>query len=63
MTPDQEAAQSLVKRALDAERQSEAELLIDAAKTLDLSIKANELKSQWLEQWLEQNKNRKGTLT
>jgi len=47
-----QAAQSLVERAMQAEKESEVNLLLGAAKTLDSSIPAVELKRQWLEKWL-----------
>jgi len=47
-----QAAQNLVERAMQAEKESEVNLLLGAAKTLDSSIPAVELKRQWLEKWL-----------
>ena len=47
-----QAAQSLVERAMQAEKESEVNLLLGAAKTLDSSIPTVELKRQWLEKWL-----------
>lgn len=58
-----EAARSLVQRALQAETQGEAELLLGAAYRLDKTINADAIANIWQEQWLEANKNRKGTLT
>lgn len=53
-----EASQNLINAAMSAEKQSTAYLLIDAAKRIDSAIPAEQIKSQWLEQWLEANKNR-----
>jgi len=58
MSTEQEAAQELIKLALQAERQSEANLLIEAAQRIDPTITADAIKNIWLEQWLEQNKSR-----
>ena len=60
MDERQEAAVSLTRRAMQTNRQSEALLLIATAQRLDPSINAEELQKQWLDQWLEQNKNRNG---
>jgi len=60
MSTQQEAAVSLASRAMQTDKQSEALLLIAAAQRLDPSINTEELQKQWLNQWLEQNKNRNG---
>ena len=60
MSTEQEAAQSLIARAFSAGSQPEAWLLIDAARRADPAVNTDALKSQWLEQWLEANKNRNG---
>ena len=59
MNIEQEAAQELITLALQAEKQSTADLLINAAQRLDPTITADEIKNIWLEQWIEQNKDRK----
>ena len=59
MTNEQEAAQELITLALQAEKQSTADLLINAAQRLDPTITADVIKNIWLEQWIEQNKDRK----
>lgn len=58
MNIEQEAAQSLIARAFSTGRQSEADLLIGAAKRLDPAINAEKIQARWLEQWLEANRNR-----
>lgn len=60
MSTQQQAAQSLIARALSAGSQGEAELLINSAKRLDQSVDTQALLSQWLEQWLKANQNRIG---
>ena len=60
MTNKQQAARNLAQRAIHAERQSESNLLIAAAKSLDSTIDTAQLKAAWLEKWLLQNQNRKG---
>jgi len=57
---EQIAAASLAQKAIKAKGYGEAEILALAAQSLDPSIKAEELLSQWREQWLDQNKNRNG---
>lgn len=54
------AALSLLTRALNSGKQSEATLLIDAAQRLDPAINAEDVKNQWLEKWIKANQNRIG---
>jgi hypothetical protein len=58
MSPEQEAARNLIQRALKAKEQGEADILIQAAQRLDRNIDAKAIAEIWLEQWLEENKNR-----
>jgi hypothetical protein len=59
MTTEQEAARSLIKRALEAEGQGEADILISAAMRLDKTIDAEAIAKIWREQWLKDNAGRK----
>lgn len=58
MNTNQEAAQSLAKRALEAATQSEAELLAAAAQKLDQTIQAKVIIHKWLNNWMEENQDR-----
>jgi hypothetical protein len=59
MNIEQQAAHNLAQRALASEKQSESDLLIASAKSLDPRINTGELKAAWLEKWLTQNQHRK----
>ena len=60
MDTNKEAAQSLIIRALQSPKQSEAMLLIDAAQRLDPEKDGRAIKAAWLEIWLIANQNRNG---
>jgi len=52
------AAESLAQQALEADLQSTAHLLINAAARLDPTLDTAALKAAWLEKWLQKNQNR-----
>jgi hypothetical protein len=56
---NQEAAKSLVERAMESRNQSTATLLIGAACRLDASLSEEDLQKAWLEKWLKNNENRR----
>ena len=60
VTNEQQAARNLATQALNADQQSTAHLLINAAARLDPTLDTAALKAAWLEKWLTQNQNRKG---
>ena len=60
MNHNQKCARNLIKRAIAAETQSESNLLLAAAKSLDPQIDIENAKAEWLEIWLHKNQNRKG---
>lgn len=55
---NQQAALSLIQRARESVRQSEANLLIDAAARIEPSVNADKLKAEWLERWLVSSESR-----
>lgn len=60
MTTEQEAGLNLAEQALQAKKQSTAQLLALAAHNLNPEIDTESIMAQWLEKWLQENKNRKG---
>jgi hypothetical protein len=58
MTHNQKCARNLIKRALDAVTQSESDLLIASARSLDPQTNTEGIKAEWLEMWLYKNQNR-----
>lgn len=58
MTTEQQAALNLINRAMDESKQSTAYLLIDSAYRLDESIDVNQVRADWLDKWLQENKDR-----
>ena len=55
-----EAALSLIARAKEAEKESECVFLLQAAKRLCPDVITIEIRADWINQWLETNKNRTG---
>lgn len=53
-------AKSLIHQAIIASKESTADLLIAAAKSLDPSIDAAKVKTTWTEKFLSDHKNRTG---
>lgn len=54
-TENQIVAASLAARAIRAVSQSESDLLILAALSLDSTIEGDDLRSIWMERWLSRN--------
>lgn len=52
MTIEQEAAQSLISRAMSETRLSTALILIESAHRLDNSIDVQEQENIWLQSWM-----------
>lgn len=50
---DNDAANSLLERAYQADKSSTAYLLIDSACRLNPSLDNGSLKREWLNQWME----------
>lgn len=48
-----EAAQSLIERAQQAESQAIANILLESAQRIDPSVDIAPYKRQWLDKWME----------
>jgi hypothetical protein len=60
MTPEQQAAQNLIERALRSKKASTCYLLAAAAQQLDPTVNAQTIEQTWLNNWLRDNQNRNG---
>jgi hypothetical protein len=56
----QEAAQSLLDRAKDTSKSSEAYMLIDSAKRLNPTLDIDSIKRAWDEKWMKEQRILRG---